>query len=149
MVGDIKPDNVFLCSIPGSSRLRLVLGDFGQAIRQDDDGNWGRQYLCGNRNTAPPEVQRYGFEQYSYAGDVWSVGWCMSSLCIGSTDYDRVMDYRQIGGIYSRSIDRAIRCLMQVDAMKRPLMFDFAAVMPTLRDEGLAEEKHMRGRYAW
>ncbi|KAI4137279.1 MAG: hypothetical protein LQ341_005215, partial [Variospora aurantia] len=146
---DIKPDNVFLCSIPGSSRLRLVLGDFGQAIRQDDDGNWGRQYLCGNRNTAPPEVQRYGFEQYSYAGDVWSVGWCMSSLCIGSTDYDRVMDYRQMGGIYSRSIDRAIRCLMQVDAMNRPLMFDFAAVMPTLRDEGLAEGKHMRGRYAW
>ncbi|KAL8971557.1 MAG: hypothetical protein Q9197_003213 [Variospora fuerteventurae] len=146
---DIKPDNVFLCSIPGSSRLRVVLGDFGQAIRQDDDGNWGRQYLCGNRNTAPPEVQRYGFEQYSYAGDVWSVGWCMSSLCIGSIDYDRVMDYRQIGGIYSRSMDRAIRCLMQVDAMKRPLMFDFAAVMPTLRDEGLAEEKRMRGRYAW
>ncbi|KAL9055061.1 MAG: hypothetical protein Q9206_003291 [Seirophora lacunosa] len=64
---DIKPDNAFLCSTPGSSRLRLVLGDFGQAIREDDDGNWGRQYLNGNLMTTPPEVERHGFSITSYS----------------------------------------------------------------------------------
>ncbi|KAL8736395.1 MAG: hypothetical protein Q9181_002428 [Wetmoreana brouardii] len=35
---DIKLDNIFLCSQPNSTHFRIVLGDFGQAMREDDDG---------------------------------------------------------------------------------------------------------------
>ncbi|KAL8872368.1 MAG: hypothetical protein Q9174_001996, partial [Haloplaca sp. 1 TL-2023] len=61
---DIKLDNIFLSSIPGSSALRAVLGDFGVAYRGNDSGRHGRQFMLGNGLTAPPEVL-YGGLEYS------------------------------------------------------------------------------------
>ncbi|KAL8966286.1 MAG: hypothetical protein Q9183_003437, partial [Haloplaca sp. 2 TL-2023] len=78
---DIKLDNIFLASIPGSSATRAVLGDFGVAYRGNDSGRHGRQFMNGNKMTAPPEVVYAGYE-YSGMGDVYSLGSCMSSLCL-------------------------------------------------------------------
>ncbi|KAL8655122.1 MAG: hypothetical protein Q9226_003171 [Calogaya cf. arnoldii] len=37
---DIKPDNVFLCSRPNGRLPRVVLGDFGQGYKLNDNGRW-------------------------------------------------------------------------------------------------------------
>lgn len=141
---DIKPENIFLCSMPGTRQFRLVLGDFGQAIREDDDGNWGRQYLAGNQGTAPPEVRYGGLDQYSYHSDAWAVGWCMSAVCNMSTDPQHL---RGAGPSYSGSLNRAIRRLMQADPAKRPLMYDFAKQMLMWKGEGEMEGMHRRSTW--
>lgn len=133
---DIKLDNIFLCSIPDTNGIRLVLGDFGQAIREDDDGNWGRQYLGGNQATAPPEVDMYGIEAYSYQGDVWAVGCCMSAICRMTSEERFIGD---AGPTYSQSLNRAIRRLLQLDPSRRPAMWVFARNMPGWRQQGLSE----------
>ncbi|KAL8925304.1 MAG: hypothetical protein Q9208_003594 [Pyrenodesmia sp. 3 TL-2023] len=133
---DIKLDNIFLKRDRGSGRFRLVLGDFGQAIREDDDGNWGRQYLNGNMATMPPEVSAGNIGAYSYESDVWAVGWCMASLC-QLTNAPRLSMYA--GPAYSRALNRAIGRLLQVDPGRRPPMHMFARSMPDWEEEGLAE----------
>ncbi|KAL8860669.1 MAG: hypothetical protein Q9178_003022 [Gyalolechia marmorata] len=37
---DIKPGNIFLCSQRDGSLPRVVLGDFGQGLLENDDGKW-------------------------------------------------------------------------------------------------------------
>ncbi|KAL8717724.1 MAG: hypothetical protein Q9225_005064 [Loekoesia sp. 1 TL-2023] len=131
---DIKLDNIFLCSRPDSGKLRLVLGDFGQAIREDDDGNWGRHYLGGNRQTAPPEVLRGGTSQYSFKGDVWALGCCISEICQPLVPPVR-REYA--GPYYSESLSKAIAYLMRMDPHDRPNMDAFARHMLRWRRDGL------------
>ena len=131
---DIKLDNIFLCSIPGSSKVRACLGDFGQAIREDDDGNWGRQYMGGNLGTAPPEVQQGGFDLYSYEGDVWALGCCISAMCQPGVEPALM---QLAGPYYSESLSLAINYLMQYDARDRPNMIEFASNMLEWRRQGL------------
>lgn len=133
---DIKLDNIFLKRDRGPRRFRLVLGDFGQAIREDDDGNWGRHYLNGNMTTMPPEVAAGNLSAYSYASDVWAVGWCMTSLC-QLTNQPRLS--MLAGPAFSRALNRAIGRLLQVDPCRRPQMHMFARSMLDWEEEGLAE----------
>ncbi|KAI4170670.1 MAG: hypothetical protein LQ343_004768 [Gyalolechia ehrenbergii] len=131
---DIKLDNIFLCSRPNTDRVRLCLGDFGQAIREDDDGSWGRHYMGGNAQTAPPEVNAGGFSEYSMSGDLWAVGCCISLVCQPLVDPRR----REFAGPnYSPALNNAIERLMQIDPRKRSLIHVFAKRMLERRDHGL------------
>ncbi|KAL8684332.1 MAG: hypothetical protein Q9224_006429, partial [Gallowayella concinna] len=78
---DIKPDNIFLSMEPNRPYPRLLLGDFGQGLMTNDNGKWGRQYMVGNRQTAPPEVREGGLVAYTYAGDTFAVGTTMILVC--------------------------------------------------------------------
>ncbi|KAI4102157.1 MAG: hypothetical protein L6R37_004522 [Teloschistes peruensis] len=133
---DIKLDNVFLCSIPDSSHIRFVLGDFGQAMRVDDDNAWGRRYMGGNPDTAPPEV--LAGHKYSLQGDVWSLGCTLSSVCCLSSDREYVGD---AGPRYSEQLNRAIVEMMRRRTKDRPQMNEFALKMPPWRDEALASRE--------
>ncbi|KAL8935086.1 MAG: hypothetical protein Q9216_005593 [Gyalolechia sp. 2 TL-2023] len=132
---DIKLDNVFLCSRANTDRVHVRLGDFGQAIREDDDGTWGRHYKGGNVQTAPPEVAMGGVMEYSMLGDVWALGCCISLVCQPPVSPKR----REFAGpYYSRALNQAIQRLMQIDPHKRPLIHVFARKMLEWRDLGLS-----------
>ncbi|KAL8831881.1 MAG: hypothetical protein Q9170_005108 [Blastenia crenularia] len=131
---DIKPDNIFLCSTPESDRLRLCLGDFGVAIREDDNGNWGRQYIGGNAMTMPPEVNTGGWSQYSYKSDNWAVGACISMMC---NPLEKVNKRKGPGPGYSKSLNKAVAQLMQIDASQRPQMKVLASNMRKWEAQGL------------
>ncbi|KAL8686753.1 MAG: hypothetical protein Q9218_006887 [Villophora microphyllina] len=138
---DIKMDNIFICSQPDSPHLRFVLGDFGQAMRDDNDRTWARHLMTGNKNTAPPEVINGGDRYYSLQGDVWSLGCTMSSVCILSTDRERL---EGAGPYYSKELNQAIRAMMRSRSGDRPKMNEFALKMPGWREEGLAS-RHTAG----
>ncbi|KAI4249451.1 MAG: hypothetical protein LQ352_005641 [Teloschistes flavicans] len=133
---DIKLDNVFLSSIPDSSHLRFVLGDFGQAMREDDDHSWGRQHMAGNMHTAPPETLAGG--RYTLQGDVWSLGCTLSSVCCLSSERE---DLGDAGPRYSRKLNCAIRAMMRRRAEDRPKLNEFALKMPLWREEALASRQ--------
>ncbi|KAL9578067.1 MAG: hypothetical protein Q9212_005961 [Teloschistes hypoglaucus] len=130
---DIKMDNIFLCSIPDSAHIRFVLGDFGQAMRVDDDNAWGRRYMGGNPDTAPPEVMTG--HKYSLQGDVWSLGCTLSGVCNLITERESLGD---AGPRYSGQLNRAISAMMRRRARDRPKINEFALQMPGWRDEALA-----------
>lgn len=131
---DIKLDNIFLRSLPGTDRVRLRLGDFGQAMREDDDGSWGRQYLGGNEQTAPPEVDSGGFSQYSMSGDVWAVGCCISLIC---QPLENPKLRRLAGPAYTSRLNKTIALLLQIDPRHRSNIHVFASKLLERRDDAL------------
>ena len=72
---DIKPANIFLRTDTGSPFPRAMLGDFGQAIREDND-NWKREYEGGGRKWRSPEAP-----PWSYESDVWAIGAAVQATC--------------------------------------------------------------------
>lgn len=125
---DIKPDNIFLRASSGG--FQAVLGDFGQAIREDDQGNWGRTYQGGAPLWAAPESQKSGYE---YASDVWAIGAVVQFLCRQRCKVEVVglgnmttQCYWGVGLRYSDFLDVAVHALIQRDPGVRPKMWDFA-----------------------
>ncbi|KAL8662010.1 MAG: hypothetical protein Q9202_005064 [Teloschistes flavicans] len=113
---DIKPDNVFLSSThPDGPFARVILGDFSQADRNDfgEDRLFGRHYLPGNQITAAPEIldphEQMALSPYTFASDVYSLGFCISSVCRLTLQRERLGD---AGGKYSGVLNEAIRMLM-------------------------------------
>lgn len=131
---DIKLDNIFLCSRPNTDRVRICLGDFGLAIREDDSGAWGRHYMGGNEQTSPPEVDLGGFSQYSMAGDVWAVGCCISLICLPLEDPKR---RRFAGPAYTSRLNKTIALLMHIDPHQRSNIHVFARNLLARRDDAL------------
>lgn len=76
---DLKPQNVFVRMAESGARYpKVVLGDFGIAMREDDP-EWGMaDDLCGSMAWQPPEVPHHDREG---RGDVWSVGAMIQSMC--------------------------------------------------------------------
>lgn len=72
---DSKPANVFLRSQSDAPFPTVLLGDFGQAIR-DDNRNWRRERMVGDPAWSPPE-----YPTYLYESDVWSIGVTMQATC--------------------------------------------------------------------
>ena len=133
---DIKPDNIFICSRPDSKEPRFVIGDFGRAIRQDDDGNWGRQYLGGNALFMPPEVKTEGSTWYTFASDVWTVGAVVAATAHWTNQYVP----KGAGDIYTGVLDKAIRQLMRMYPEDRPKMYRFARHLLDRKEEAHAEK---------
>ncbi|KAL8766904.1 MAG: hypothetical protein Q9209_006452 [Squamulea sp. 1 TL-2023] len=151
---DIKPANVFLCTNPHRSLPRIVLGDFGQAFTENDDGKWGRQYMGGNLATAPPEVMKGGLCAYTYAGDVYAVGATIRMICTGQPSMKGFPE----ATYYSMYLNKAISRLLQDHPSKRPLMDEFGESLPEWREQGLAMQPrhpvghsppHQRRRGIW
>ena len=125
---DIKPSNVFLKRRNPQQFPELVLGDFGQAIRDDSLGNWSREYLGDDMSWAPPEAPNYG-----YPSDIWSLGAVMQAVCRLKPDTptpDPPRESWSTGKEYSGRLSDAIFSLMNSDPRRRPVMDQFA---PSLR----------------
>ena len=121
---DIKTANVFLRSNYRSSLPYAVLGDFGLAIRQDNDGNWIRQTMKGDPNWAPPEAPNY-----DYWSDTWSVGVVVQAACRLETDPPTIGATRAFCGAghrYSKNLDNAIHTVMRTIPSDRPRLDEFA-----------------------
>ena len=106
-----------------------------------DSGRHGRQYMIGNTMTAPPEVI-YGGCEYTDMGDVYSLGSCMSSLCLLETGREMLGGS---GPYYSKVLDRAIWAMMDERPMKRPLMWEFAMGMREMMSEGCEWARRVGG----
>lgn len=140
---DIKPANIFLRKDYRSSFPHAVLGDFGQAIRQDDDGNWNRQYMGGDCNWAPPEAP-----DYDYDSDTWSVGVVVQAMCRLETDPPTIGPKRIFWGAgreYSKDLNDTIHTVMRTDPRDRPNLAKFAPSLDMMRHEvshGLGVNSH-------
>ncbi|KAL9604687.1 MAG: hypothetical protein Q9219_000407 [cf. Caloplaca sp. 3 TL-2023] len=133
---DIKLDNIFLTRPPGASMLRLCLGDFGHATREDDDGSTGRMDRGGNTGTMAPEVLQYGPAYYTFAADVFSLGCCISSLCQPPVDPQQK---QYAGRHYSSTLNSAIASLMRTDPANRAPIDRFAAKLMRWRNMALSQ----------
>ena len=131
---DIKPANIFLRRrSDGDEDIfpNVVLGDFGQAIRQDDLGHWDRLITGGDPHWAAPETRTFGYE---YFADVWAVGAVIQAACrlenesvpVGPNPQARGRVYWGVGAIYSRELDDIVEHMMCPDPRYRPEMWELA-----------------------
>ncbi|MCJ1463303.1 hypothetical protein MMC07_001909 [Pseudocyphellaria aurata] len=130
---DIKPGNVFLRSDYRSNFPQVVLGDFGQAIVRQDDGDreCQRQRRCYDRDWAPPEAPCY--DCYS---DIWSIGLVVQAMCRLEADRPEFGPKRTFWGTgkyYSRQLNDAIQDLMQTNPQDRPSVATFAPKLDMIR----------------
>ncbi len=118
---DIKPANIFFRA-DSRSGTRAILGDFGLAIRMEDDGiNWsggGGGYLA--RNWACPE-----HPSFTFASDVWSVGMVVQAACRRQTEGWGLRFYG-LGSRYSSRLNDAVYEIMREDPFNRPRIHHFA-----------------------
>ena len=119
-----KPANIFLRAKPGAPFPTVLLGDFGQAIR-DDNRNWDREYrMGGDPAWSPPE-----YPEYTYESDVWSIGATMQATCsMRSFTSDRTGTQSTLGTCshFSSLLNRAILYVMCTSPMDRPNITDLA-----------------------
>lgn len=94
---DIKPDNIFI-----NSQGRVKIGDFGEAIYNDDDINDRPHTVTSLWYRAPELIM--GMKDYDYAIDIWSVGCiyyqlvCKNVLFRGSDEIDQLFTIFRILG---------------------------------------------------
>ncbi|MCJ1469532.1 hypothetical protein MMC07_008165 [Pseudocyphellaria aurata] len=127
---DIKPGNVFLRS--GHSCPKVVLGDFGQSVMEQDDGHWEkRQHMGYDEDWAPPEAPYY--DRYS---DMWSIGLVVQAMCRLETSPPTIGPKRTYWGAgrdFSELLSQVIRQLMRTDPQDRPFMASFAPKLDVWR----------------
>ncbi|KAL9611839.1 MAG: hypothetical protein Q9167_003533 [Letrouitia subvulpina] len=118
---DIKPSNVFLRlgDTPNFQTPTVILGDFGQAVCDDDDVNhWHRAYRVGGHKAwQPSEILDYGPSACSFSSDMWSVGAVVSftarlGICKEGT-----------GPAYSSELDDTVLKMMDPDCRLRPKLW--------------------------
>ena len=132
---DIKPANIFLRRRRDNNEEvfpDVVLGDFGQAIREDDIGNWERLLMGGDLNWAAPETRTRGYE---YFADIWAVGAVVQAACRMETEKVRIGPnpvrprgrvYWGVGRAYSDELDMIVSRLMCPNPRGRPEMWEVA-----------------------
>ncbi|KAI4209819.1 MAG: hypothetical protein LQ351_007288 [Letrouitia transgressa] len=118
---DIKPSNIFLKSsnTPNVRIPTFILGDFGQAVCDDDDVNhWHRAYrVGGHRHWQPPEVLDCGPSAYSFSSDAWSVG-----ASVSFTARLGVMK-EGVGRAYSSELNDTVLKMMDPNHQLRPKLW--------------------------
>lgn len=125
---DIKPANIFLRTNYRSGFPHVVLGDFGQAIRDDRRDNWNRPFMGHDHSWAPPEAPNF-----NYPSDTWSIGCVVQGMCRLETTPQR--KFLGAGEGYSKTLDHAIRTLIRANPRDRPDLAKFAASLDKMRRE--------------
>lgn len=132
-----KPANLFLQADRGAPFPRVLLGDFGQAIR-DDNINWRREMMVGDPAWSPPE-----YPNYTYESDVWSIGVTMQAACAMRSFTVYHTGTQAVLGTcehFSRNLNRVMLSTMRVHPQDRPDIMELARrVGVDLRDES---ERH-------
>lgn len=128
---DIKPANIFLRTDSDEQYLRAILGDFGQAIRKDND-NWDRALRGGDRMWSPPE-----YPTSFYAGDWWSVGAITQAFARLGGQYLSGGGQRVVGAghRYSHGLSEVIFALM------RPCPDDRLDIRTFAREAAIAKDR--------
>ena len=118
---DMKPDNIFLSSRSDLSFPRVVLGDFGCAIRDDHDGFEGMEYHNNDLYWDPPETPCFG-----YYTDIWGLGAVIQAVCRldgpPGSRYGPLAEGRRFQGAghhYSPQLNRALDIVMSTDPDRR------------------------------
>lgn len=130
---DIKPNNLFLSNRSSEPSFpRVVLGDFGCAIRDDHDGFEGMEYHNIDLYWDPPETPDFG-----YYTDIWGLGAVIQAVCRldgpPGSRYGPVVEgrrYMGAGRYYSPQLNRALDIVMETDPQCR---MDLDAFGPYLR----------------
>ena len=102
----------------------MLLGDFGQAIR-DDNRNWDREYrMGGDRAWSPPE-----YPDYIYESDIWCIGATMQATCaMRSFTSNRSGSQSTVGTCshFSSLLNRVVLSTMRTSPLDRPDIADLA-----------------------
>ena len=119
---DIKPTNVFLKTHQDRKYPRALIGDFGQAIRQDNK-NWDRVFFGGDIQWQPPERPQIGFE-----GDWWCVGAVVQATARLGAQNEPRKSQKVVGAgrQYSSKLSNAIYALMDMSPINRLPIREFA-----------------------
>jgi serine/threonine protein kinase len=83
--GDIKPENLLLCSSSSDENASIKLCDFGMA-RALSPGGFAFSYTCGTFDYWAPEVVRQ--EKCTEAIDMWALGVVMYIMLCGCNPFD-------------------------------------------------------------
>jgi NIMA (never in mitosis gene a)-related kinase len=128
---DIKPSNIFLTSTGRTNAYpRVVLGDFGCAIREEDidSGVFGQMQQVYTPEWLPPENERspYGARSlgssYGTHTDVWQAGAVVQAMCRLSTAPNQGLaeEERPCGSRYTFALNNIITCCMSRNFRDRP-----------------------------
>lgn len=126
---DIKPDNIFLQSRPGTAAgagYPLVkLGDFGAAIGAENPEFYAMEARKGTRGWQPPEFPNFG-----QRGDVWSVGAVAQSLCrLGTVGIEPGAG---VGKHYGEDLDECVGACLVEEKADRPYAREVALMVEEL-----------------
>ncbi|KAL9035903.1 MAG: hypothetical protein Q9214_006376 [Letrouitia sp. 1 TL-2023] len=142
---DIKPSNIFLRSsnTPNVRIPTFILGDFGQAVCDDDDVNhWHRAYrIGGHKNWQPSEILDYGPSACSFSSDVWSVG-----AVVSFTARLGIMK-EGVGHAYSSELNDTVLKMMDPNYRLRPRLWEYAAQVKRLVGLQWTPERHFKARF--
>ena len=125
---DIKPDNILIKSIHGSSDYEIRVADLGLAIF-NNDGILTQK--CGTPGFVAPEV--FSPEGYSYKADIFSLGCVFFCLLTGC--------YLFVGNSYEQLMRKNINCeidsihkyLAQVSTLGKDLFYKMISKDPSIR----------------
>lgn len=124
---DIKPDNIFLQSDSSRNGYHLLLGDFGQAIRENSKKKV-RDFQGGAKAFTPPELLGNNRGWCIYQADIYAVGANIQTMCrLGSQHLSQGgQEVIGAGQRYSSQLTEAIFALMDPNPPNRPNILDFA-----------------------
>ncbi|KAK4545575.1 hypothetical protein LTR36_002925 [Oleoguttula mirabilis] len=156
---DTKPRNIFFSSAGQEGpHLRVVVGDFGCAVKRSDlefGMEHPRQQMCGTPEWYPPEgrIEMVGATRtrYGSASDIWQMGATIHTMCrlLERPDpsiYTLDPWSSACGRRYGERLNGAVLWCCFPKWQKRPSAFKLAKeVVKMARDKGIPQLATMRG----
>lgn len=132
---DMKPNNIFLSSRSTTPSFpRVVLGDFGCAIRDDHHGFEGMEYHNSEHYWDPPETPAFG-----YYTDIWGLGAVIQAVCRldgpPGSRYGPLGEGRRFHGAgryYSPQLNQALDIIMTTEPSRRMNLDRFGPYLKVL-----------------
>ncbi|KAK4983503.1 hypothetical protein LTR50_007176 [Elasticomyces elasticus] len=112
---DLKPENVFLRTVPGQIYPDIVLGDFGLAALETDCPERG---FAGTNGYMPPEFSEDPDAGNTTMSDVWMLGAVIHFLGTGKYAQDGV--HRLSPATYDYALDMCMQCCLRRRPQDRP-----------------------------
>ena len=122
---DIKPANLFLSVKHPGAIPRVMLGEFGRAMRLDEGRSGGRPFLKVDPFWRPPEAPSFGI-----ASDVWSMGTVAQVTCLLGPSIDGVRAFCGVRDSYSDFLNDTIHAAIRTSPHDRPPSLVFAQMLP-------------------
>ncbi|SMR52000.1 unnamed protein product [Zymoseptoria tritici ST99CH_3D1] len=125
---DVKPSNIFLTSTGRTNAYpRVVLGDFGCAVREEDIDS-GILEQVYTPEWLPPENERSPYGARSLGSslgpytDVWQAGAVVQAMCrlLSAPNQGLVEEERPCGSRFTFALNNVISCCMARDPDDRP-----------------------------